>query len=692
MAKLLGNAPIALLSTAEGRIAGVMPDSVVPGRRRGGIDGNGRKGIRYNQRFNPMARKRTTHKTDAPVHAPRWNWRDIRLEWIAAALVMVALCWMVTEGDWNFFGTTGRLEGVYEAQAESLLDGRIDVAPEGIGDEAFVRNGKSYAYFGPTPALFRIPLVLLAPGMNGKWSRLSMMFGSALMLGAIVLLVRRLEEMLPDVARSRLWRWCPAALVLTAGLGSTQIFICAESKVYQESIQWASTLSLASAVCLLTYLMRPRTSWLALACAAGFLAFFARVSSGAGPIAALALLDGALLLRNERVREWFGIPEIAERRRAIAMLTATVAVTAALWMGINYWKFGVLFASQPMALNLQYNAERLRNIKGELASIHNVPLTLSSYLSPANVLFTRQFPWVGLISIPRAKLAARFPKAHFDYADWFTSLPAGMPALFFAAIAGAVLCLLPRGRQWRLMRVPLLGAIAGCGLALCWGLLAYRYLHDFFPWLVLGTAVALTGLTQIELPDWRRGLTGLLAAAAVYSMWANFAFGLVHQRLRTIPIQLEKRLAFIDLAAATQADGLSGLVTYATHWRGYLPAARVVDFKGIFIAPSDRSDSPVTRSEGEPPYAAAYRMTAPEEGVYELAIRCASTEARPMLLGVNGKVVGLVCEMATGGEGDGLAVWSFGGRHKLRPGPVDIRLASNTPLPSMSCLRLVRVD
>lgn len=639
-----------------------------------------------------MARKEVSRSAPKAAASPRWNWRGVRPEWVAAALVLVALAWMVTEGEWNFLGTSGRLEGFYEAQAQSLLAGRIDVAPEAIGDEAFVRNGKSYGYFGPTPALFRMPLVILFPGMNGLWSRWSMLAGSALMLWAVLLLLRRLEELMPALAQGRPAFWLRAGLVLAAGIGSTQIFVCAESKVYQESIEWAASLSLASGVCLLSFLMTRRMGWLWGACTTAFLSFFARVSSGAGPIFGLFVLDAAMLLPFARWKAWLGAEEFQERGRAVAALSGTIVLTAALWAGLNYWKFGMFFTSQPLAMQEQYNAARLAHIKGNLASVTNLPLTLSTYLSPANIAFSRGFPWVLTTVIPSETLRARFPSAHFDYCEWFAALPDAMPALFFGALAGTILCLAAWGKALRRLRAPLLGAAAGCGLAFLWGLIAYRYLHDLFPWLVIGAAVAAAAIARIRDARWRTGLTAVFLAATLWSMWANFSFGLLHQRIHTWPIVPEKRMAFLDLMSATAQGGPGSIFAYSGRRREYRSATRVERQQGLAAEASGRGDWLVVRSMGAPPYGAVYTMNAPEDGVYELSIRYASAEPRLVMVTVNGTPIGQACGVATGGESEQYQRWGFAGRHQLRRGPVSIALSATTPFPVVSFLRLTRID
>ena len=58
----------------------------------------------------------------------------------------------------------------YDYQADAWLHGRWDVPEPALGGEAFVVDGKIYGYFGPTPALLRLPLVALGVAF-GKLTR-----------------------------------------------------------------------------------------------------------------------------------------------------------------------------------------------------------------------------------------------------------------------------------------------------------------------------------------------------------------------------------------------------------------------------------------------------------------------------------------------------------------------------------------
>ncbi|MCX6633244.1 MAG: hypothetical protein NTW28_37080 [Candidatus Solibacter sp.] len=472
---------------------------------------------------------KTTVSSKGPVqHVPR-RWPSVRWDWLVVLFSLAVLCRMVTDGDWDLFRRAGYMEEFYDAQAQSLLAGRIDVVPEAIDREAFLRNGKYYGYFGPTPALARMPLNLILPGMYGRWSRFSMWLGSAVILASLMLLFRRLEELLP--LRGRLWGLLSGTLTVAVALGSTNIFLAVESKVYQEAIMWGSSLALAHAVCLFCFLLDPKGKWLALACAAAFLSFFARVSSGAGTLLALLIVDLALLIPAGRFREYWGVPTLVSKRRVVAVLTATLVVSSVLWAGLNYWKYGIWFTSQPLHLTINSDPGRLLRTKGDAASLLNIPLTLPTYFWLPNVEFKQPFPWAWLNPGDRT-LGRRYPYAHFDGIEPVSSLPFTVPALFVAALAGSGLCFLRLRRpRLRVFRAPLCGAFAGIFLVLTWGYISYRYLQDALPWLTLGSAIAVAHIPLADRRWMRHALTGLLLAGTAYGVWVNLAFAVVQKRV-----------------------------------------------------------------------------------------------------------------------------------------------------------------
>jgi hypothetical protein len=98
--------------------------------------------------------------------------RASSIGWFLAAAGCASVCyaWVVTGGSFRFnhaevFGS------FYDYQAASFLEGRLDVPEEAIGGEAFEARGKLYGYFGPTPALLRLPFVAAGPFAQGSPGR-----------------------------------------------------------------------------------------------------------------------------------------------------------------------------------------------------------------------------------------------------------------------------------------------------------------------------------------------------------------------------------------------------------------------------------------------------------------------------------------------------------------------------------------
>jgi hypothetical protein len=357
---------------------------------------------------------------------------------------------------------------------------------------------------------------------------------------------------------------------------------------------------------------------------------------------------------------------------------------------LNYWKFGMVFTSQPIQLTRGGTPERMARLKGSFASFANLPMTLSLYLSPANIAYSPVFPWVNLIHMEREPLAARFPAAHLDVTEMFASLPPAMPALFFAALAGTALAL--AAARYRVVRLPLIGAAAGCGLVFIWGLITYRYMHDLFPWLAIGGAVALAGIAQAGRPALRRGLATAFVALAAYSIWANFAFGITQQRVVAVPVDPEKRIAYVDAAEAMTTSGFGALLSTVTRWTEYQSAAAAQSADHLGRYESEFGMWNVVRPTGPPPYAANYIFDAPRDGMYKLDIRYASAEPRPVLVSVDGMPAGMACTVATGGDTEAEQHWVLAGKIRLRSGMVRIGLSSNTSFPSVSFLRLTHAD
>src|SRR6266478_7005446 len=148
---------------------------------------------------------------------------------------------------WVFTTTGGRqifvkevLGGAYDSQAEHFLRGDVDVDAEAIRHEATIVNDHVRMYFGPFPALLRIPLNFLSPAGHGKWSRISGFCAGAISLFAFAGLVRIALRSSPLSSRAR--NWLGNACVIGFALGSPLLLLLGNLSIYDEAIIWGFAL------------------------------------------------------------------------------------------------------------------------------------------------------------------------------------------------------------------------------------------------------------------------------------------------------------------------------------------------------------------------------------------------------------------------------------------------------------------
>jgi hypothetical protein len=152
---------------------------------------------------------------------------------------------------WVFTTTGGRqvfvkevLGGAYDSQAEHFLRGDVDVDVEAIAHEAMIVNGHVRMYFGPFPALLRVPLNFIYPTEYGKWSRVSGFSAGLIALFAFAGLVRMALRSSPVSSHAR--SWLGNACILGFALGSPLLLLLGNLSIYNEAIVWGLALSLAA--------------------------------------------------------------------------------------------------------------------------------------------------------------------------------------------------------------------------------------------------------------------------------------------------------------------------------------------------------------------------------------------------------------------------------------------------------------
>ncbi len=478
-----------------------------------------------------LARRAARHP---PIPAVAAHTRPPHVTFAAVAIANGALFTAVVTGFTFRLFETESFGQFYDYQVAGLLQGRLDVPEAALGAESFVYDGKHYGYFGPTPALLRLPFALTGAGF-GRLSRLSLLTAYlASLAGAYALLLvatRRLAGAGSWPARRHV-----VLLVGGAGLGSTLFFLASRAYLYHEAILWGVAFALGSTWGTLQWLDAPgRHRWWLLALAGGVLSVHARPPTGLFALGVLGTAAAWIAWGVGRARPLRGraVPALVttgtQRRDAAAtpagrsapsppepdapaasalLVPLAVGVLAVLGVlsfnGLSYLKFRS-FDGAPLRYHVQYHPERIAAIEGRNFHPGNLPYGFANYTWRPNFTLRASFPFFFIHGCD----PVLYPGARIDLAENVLPLPYSMPALVFLAGAGAWFGLY----RWPAARTPLAVVAAGAlpmALALCAAVaVSQRYTADFVPALI---AAAAFGTAALTIPGHRtRRFLGLLA-------------------------------------------------------------------------------------------------------------------------------------------------------------------------------------
>jgi hypothetical protein len=470
-----------------------------------------------------------------------------------AATVICA--WVVFGGSGDLFAREP-LASFYDAQARSLIHGHWDVPKEPVSFERFNIDGHYYMYFGPWPAVLRMPVIAFTEDLDGRLSRISMLVAFVVLLVFAARLAWQARTLLRgDGPPTRATLIAAAGFVFVTGCGSTALFLVGRAWVFHEAILWGIAMSLASFYFLIAYLTTARGRDLAWTCLTATLALLSRPSVGTGPVIALGFVLAIQLIprvttriRTGRARtprpersqrgslpRWLGIGDAAVTRPAWSVAVA-IGIPIALYAYVNYSKFGTLFGlpidKQDLLLERPERKSALA-ASNALFSLEYAPTNLLQYLRPDAIGFDRVFPWV-TFSAP-AHIVGHVP---FDNIEPSASIPAASTLLVALAVFGIVAAIrMPHPATGRgtaaVLRVPILAAALGTIGTIVLGVQLERYEGDFVPLLVIAGAAGLFWLPVLltRRPRLVRNLArGALVALAAWSVWATFSLTLRYQR------------------------------------------------------------------------------------------------------------------------------------------------------------------
>jgi hypothetical protein len=490
-------------------------------------------------------------RTLAAMAKPR-SLRRAALAGSAVALLIDLV--LLLAGHATLLRDPGPLGGIYDAQGRAFLDGNLSVDAAKVGFEGFLIDGKTYVYYGPFPALLRLPVLAVTHGLDGRLTQLSMLLGLAVMLGAGAAVQREVRRLMrPGAEIGRGDVLATFGLQLALGAGSIVLFLAGRPVVYNETELWGAALSVAALAAIVAVVRRPATRTILLAGLLALLAINTRVSVGLGPPLALSVLSLGVAGRLNVPR--FGpagraLAALAPRgthprgdKRLLALLAAAALVPVLASMVVTQAKFG-----QPVGIPLDKQANvpidpvrraALEANDGKLFAPRFMPTTVLAATRPDAVGGFRAFPFVG----PPRQRPTVVGDVVFNDLEPALSMTTSMP-LFVVLTLVALVVLIRRRDQWALFGV--LVASAG-GFVTTVGL-AYtstRYLADILPFLFLGAAIG----TQALLA--RRHRHGRLLAAAFVALGAagfvvNAGAGVVTQRLLNPETPASDRAAFIE--------------------------------------------------------------------------------------------------------------------------------------------------
>lgn len=418
------------------------------------------------------------------------------------AVCALAFSYVVTGGSFRFifpevFGS------FYDHQAVSLLHGHLDVPEAALSGEAFIFEGKYYGYFGPTPALLRMPFSAfnLAFGQLSRSFLLAYYVASLAAVYAILIHVSRLLS-----GRSS-WpaRGDVMLLVGTAGLGSTLFFVSSRAYIYHEAILCGVAFALWSSWYSLRWIAQPDgRAWLP-ALVLGTLSVHSRPPVG---LFALSLLGSAAAFllwqhRSAGLRAW-------SRPIAIGLLSVLGVLS---FNGLSYLKFRN-FDGAPLKYHIQYTPERLAAIEGKNFHLSNFRYNFAVYAWRPNFSLSAKFPYLRV----EGRNPNEYPGTRIDLAETTLPLPYTLPAIAFLAVVGGLVALV----RWPASRWPL-AILALASLPMSVALftavaVSQRYTADFCPALLIAAAFGLTAAEHLPRGAHRafRATASLLALCAVF--------------------------------------------------------------------------------------------------------------------------------------------------------------------------------
>jgi hypothetical protein len=411
----------------------------------------------------------------------------------------------------------------FDEQARAFLRGELSVPLGTLGIEGFRHDGHEYMYFGPLPALVRLPFVALTDGLDGRLTAVSMLLAWIVAASFVALTVWRVRSMVtPERELHRRDLVAASGFIAVVLGGSPLLLLAATPWVYSEALLWAFAMAAGSLYALLGVLQAPSRARIAATAVLTLGAVLSRVTAGWG--CALAVVGVGVLFAVAPCRR--------QHRRVAGWVIAAGLVPLGVGIAINLAKFGhpVMIPFESQVWTAHSAARRAALAEGGVVGTRFLPSTLVNYLRPDGFRLSGVFPFLA----PPAAPAVEVGRVNVEMRYRTPSATAFMPLLFVLGVVGTWVIARPAASLGRAsLRIPLLGAISITGGMLLVDYIAPRYLVEFLPALVIAGSAGLA----VVLSRWgswssRRRLLATLAGAilALFGLAANAATALSSAR------------------------------------------------------------------------------------------------------------------------------------------------------------------
>ena len=427
----------------------------------------------------------------------------------AIASVVFTVREMHQQASWLVTSDQSGYPTFFTNQLLALLNGTFAVPARTLGDECYLINGECVGYFGLSPSLLRLPLVVAL----GQYDFTPLLTGLA-----YVFLTMLSVWLVIDFANLPMWQGSNFRLLsqrvllvgalISAGPGSLAL-LATRFDVANEAILWAAVFSTAFALILLRLLFGSgQHAWL--------LVVLGLLSASSRPVGAAYIvgLSAAALICLKF------IPAQRTRLRLslwLALFSAPASVLLTFRAKFGSWLPDTgtyVFAQKsPLWQGL------LDQHGGSLTGLIFMPTQLWALVRPDAVHIEWMFPR-GAFYTPVYQV---WP---LDAGGSLVEPSPSLTTLAPTAIGLTVLALtVPwflRNSIWRSLRFGsalVLGASVGLGPLLLTGAFSARYLVDAVPLLVLGTAVGVTAIAALRLGRLLRWLVALVILASAVGGW-----------------------------------------------------------------------------------------------------------------------------------------------------------------------------